>query len=101
MSVGFAVYLSKRSTICIPAGQQSRMLSRKRAKHMTAVSRVFLAFNIGLESTMYVVMASMRHMDESKPRVTSVKKEIKLQNCGSGRDDTFTGTSNIVARYPR
>ena len=48
---------------------------------MTAVTRVFLDLSLtGADSTMKVETASIMHMEESSPRVQSMKKNRALQS---------------------
>ena len=57
------------------------MLARKKATQMTAVTRVFLDLSLtGADSTMKVETASIMHMEESSPRVQSMKKKRALHS---------------------
>lgn len=72
----------------LPAVLARGRLSRNISRQMARVTRVFRRRRRGAESTTKVEMASIRHMEESIPRVTSMKKNRKLQSCGSGRVPT-------------
>ena len=62
------------------------MLARKKTMQMARVTRVFLDRSLlGADSTTKVETDSIMHMEESSPRVHSMKKKRALHSWGRGR----------------
>ena len=70
----------------LAASQAKKMLARKKVMQMARVTRVFLDLSLpGADSTTKVETDSIMHMEESRPRVQSMKKKRALHSWGRGR----------------
>ena len=65
----------------VALSQAKKMLATKKIMQMTKVTSVFLVRSVaGQESTTKVETDSTMHMEESSPRVQSMKKKRALQS---------------------
>ena len=70
----------------LAASHAKKMLARKKVMQMARVTRVFLDLSLpGADSTTKVETDSIMHMEESRPRVQSMKKKRALHSWGRGR----------------